>query len=99
MSKAFRVLDGEVDLERDDVLDSRGRRIDDDYVERAVADVHARQGRRPLGDDTPAAGHSPRMSFRVPEQTRRRAEERARTEDRSLSEVAREALERYLASS
>ncbi|MBA2694726.1 MAG: ribbon-helix-helix protein, CopG family [Actinobacteria bacterium] len=51
-----------------------------------------------MGDDTPAAGHSPRVSFRVPEQTRRRAEERARAEGRSVSEVAREALERYLAS-
>jgi len=98
MSEMFRILDGEVDFERDDVRDSRGRRIDDDYVERAVADVHARRGRPPLGDDTPAAGHSPRVSFRVPEQTRRRAEERARAEGRSVSEVAREALERHLAS-
>lgn len=98
MSDTFRVLDSDVDLERDDVRDSRGRRIDADYVERAVDDVHTRRGRRPLGDDTPATGHSPRVSFRVPEQTRRRAEERARTEGRSVSEIAREALERYLAS-
>ncbi|MCA1676786.1 MAG: ribbon-helix-helix protein, CopG family [Actinobacteria bacterium] len=67
-------------------------------VQRAVADVHAHRARPPWGDDTPAAGHSPRVSFRVPEQTRRRAEERARAEGRSVSEVAREALERYLAS-
>lgn len=98
MNDRIRALDGEVDLERDDVRDSRGRRVDADYVTRAVADVHARRGRRPLGDDAPAIGHSPRVSFRVPEQTRRRAEERARTEGRSVSEVAREALERYLAS-
>jgi predicted HicB family RNase H-like nuclease len=97
MSDEFRVLDGEIDLERDDVRDSQGRRIDADYVDRAVADVHARRGRRPLGDDTSTAGHSPQVSFRVPEQTRRRAEERARAEGRSVSEVAREALERYLA--
>jgi len=38
------------------------------------------------------------VSFRVPEQTRRRAEERARVEGRSVSDLAREALERYLAS-
>lgn len=44
MSAKLRVLDGEVDLERDDVRDSRGRRIDADYVDRAVADVHARRG-------------------------------------------------------
>jgi hypothetical protein len=98
MSDEIRVLDGEVDLERDDVRDSRGRRIATGYVARAVADVHHRRGRRPLRDDTPATGHAPRVSFRVPEQTRRRAEERARTEGRSVSEIAREALERYLAS-
>lgn len=73
-------------------------RVDAEYVERAVADVQARRGRRPLTDDTPAGEHSPRVSFRVPEQTRRRAEERARTEGRSVSDLAREALERYLAS-
>jgi predicted HicB family RNase H-like nuclease len=98
MTEKFRVLDGEVDLEREDVRDSQNRRIDADYVERAVVDVHARRGRRPLADDTPAGEHSPQVSFRVPEQTRRRAEERARAEGRSVSDLAREALERYLAS-
>lgn len=36
-----------------------------------------------------------RVPFRVPEQTRRRAEERAYDEGRSVSEAAREAPERY----
>ena len=97
MTEKFHVLDGEVDLEREDVRDSQNRRIDTDYVERAVTDVYARRGRRPLTDDAPAGEHSPRVSFRVPEQTRRRAEERARAEGRSVSDLAREALERYLA--
>ena len=34
MTEKFRVLDGEVDLEREDVRDSQNRRIDADYVER-----------------------------------------------------------------
>ncbi len=57
MSDKFRVLDGEIDLEHDDVRDSQGHRIDADYGDRAVADAHARRGRRPLGDSTPVAGH------------------------------------------
>ena len=65
-------------------------------VERAVVDVHARRGRRPLVDDAPAGEHSPQVSFRVPEQTRRRAEKRARAEGRSVSDLAREALEPIL---
>ena len=85
MTEKFRVLDGEVDLEREDVRDSQNRRIDADYIERAVVDVHARRGRRPLADDTPAGEHSPQVSFRMPDQTRRRAEER----DHRSSSVAR----------
>ncbi len=96
MSDDIHVVDDDIDLEHDEVVDSRGRRIDAAYVERAVSDVRSRSGRPPLGDEP--AGHSPRVSFRLPEQTRRRAEERARDEGRSVSEIAREALERYLAS-
>lgn len=90
----------DVDLDVDDVRDSRGRRITADYVAAAVADVHVRQrrGRPSLTGDSGAGEHSPQVSFRVPEQTRRLAEERARAEGRTVSELAREALERYLRS-
>ncbi len=33
---------GVVDLDAEEVHDSKGNRIDSDYVERAVADVHAK---------------------------------------------------------
>lgn len=85
----------DVDLDTEDIRDRQGRRITAEYAERAAEEaVHlARPGRPPLG----ATGHaSPQVSFRVPEQLRRRAEQRARAEDRSVSEIAREALERYL---
>jgi predicted HicB family RNase H-like nuclease len=88
-------LGPDVDLEQEDVRDRQGRRITEEYVERAAEEALqiARPGRPPLG----ASGrHSPRVSFRVPEQTRRRAEQRAAQEGRSVSEIAREALERYL---
>ena len=89
------ILDEEIDLEREVVRDSQGRRIDAAYVDRAVADVRAHRGRPSLSDQ--AVGEpSPHVSFRVPEQTRRRLDERARAEGRSASEIAREALDRYL---
>ncbi|WP_158228067.1 ribbon-helix-helix protein, CopG family [Pseudonocardia sp. MH-G8] len=89
------ILDQEVDLDREDVRDSRGRRLDTDYVERAVADVRSRRGRPSLSEG--ATGEpSPHVSFRVPEQTRRRLDEVARAEGRPASEIAREALDRYL---
>lgn len=85
----------EVDLDVEDVRDRQGRRITTEYAEHAAEEALrlARPGRPPLGT---AGQPSPRVSFRVPEQTRRRAEQRAKAEGRSVSELAREALERYL---
>jgi Ribbon-helix-helix protein, copG family len=82
MSEQPHILDGEVDLDHEDVRDSRGRRIDADYIERAVADE----------------GPSAQVSFRIPEQIRRQLDEQARTEGRSASEIVRRALQDYLSS-
>lgn len=85
----------DVDLDVEDVRDRQGRRVTAAYAEQAAAEALrlARPGRPALG----AVGqHSPRVSFRVPEQVRRQAEQRAAVEGRSVSEIAREALERYL---
>jgi len=85
----------DVDPEAEEVHDRQGRRVTEEYAERAAAEALriARPGRPALG----AVGqHSPRVSFRVPEQVRRQAERRAAAEGRSVSEIARDALERYL---
>ena len=85
----------DVDLAVEDLRDRLGRRVTNEYAERAAEEALrlSRPGRPALG----AVGeHSPRVSFRVPEQIRRRAEQRAAQEGRSVSELAREALERYL---
>jgi len=85
----------DVDLDAEDVRDRQGRRITAEYAALAAEEALqlARPGRPPLGTTGQV---SPRVSFRIPEQTRRRVEQRARAEGRSVSEVAREALERYL---
>ena len=86
----------DVDLAREDIRDSAGRRITGEYVEQAVADVHARTGRgRPAlaGAET----RSPQVTFRLPAQLRARAQEQARREGTPISAVARKALEEYLA--
>ena len=69
----------------------------EDYARRAAEyDTAAvRRGRRSL---TGGSIHSPRVSFRVPESLRTAAEEAAAREGKSVSELAREALEQYLAS-
>ena len=54
--------------------------------------VRARPGRPSL-----AEGESPRISYRVPASLFDAAASRAKAEGRTLSELAREALRRYLA--
>lgn len=76
------------------VYDSRGNRIDDAYINRAVADVHRSIGRPSL---TGVAGKSPTVSFRLPPAERVQAERLAEAEGKTVSQLARDALSRYLA--
>lgn len=87
----------DVDLDSEDVRDSKGRRITQDYARRAAQydPASVRRGRRSL---TGGRLHSPRVSFRVPADLREAAEKAARREGKTVSELARDALQKYLAS-
>jgi len=90
-------LGPDVDLATEDVRDSVGRRISEDYARRAAEydPTTVRRGRRSLSG---GSTHSPRVSFRVPEGLRDAAEQAAAREGKTVSELARDALEKYLAS-
>lgn len=92
----YRLAPGpDVDLDRQDVRDSRGRRITDDYVDAAVQDVHQKlPPGRPSLDRQGSA--SPQVTFRLPAALRQEAEDQARREGTRVSSVARKALEEYL---
>lgn len=94
----WRITGPEIDLEREVVLDGRGRRIDDDYVDAVVADVHeqveVRAGRPSL---TGAHAPSPQVTFRLDPQLKALAEAVAASRGTTVSQLAREALERLLA--
>lgn len=91
----YRVDPGpDVDLEQEDVRDSKGARIGQDYVNRAVEDVHRAIGRPSL---TAPGKQSPPIAVRLPEALRAAVAARAEREGKSLSEVTRDALEAYLA--
>ncbi|GAA1275467.1 hypothetical protein GCM10009677_31170 [Sphaerisporangium rubeum] len=97
--------DSEIDGDSEEIYDTKGNRITDQYVDAAVADVHraiaegrvpvptGRGGRPSLTGD---AAHSPRVSFRVPEELRERAKTRAAQEGKTISALAREAFEQFL---
>lgn len=65
-----------------------------ELAEEAVALV--RRGRPAVDPDAGPGERSPRVTFRVPAQTRRRLEERAREQGRPVADVLREAVEQYL---
>lgn len=91
-----------VDLDREDVRLPDGRRLTNELAEKmareGVAEARRRNlipGGKSLGGD---GSHSPRVQFRLPESLRAAAEARAAAQGVSLSVLAREALEHYLAS-
>ena len=93
---------GSVDLDKEEVIDENGERFTEalaqEVAERAVERLYRRLG-RPCLDGTIASGtKSPQVSFRVPPRLAQRAEAVAAREGKSLSQLGREALERYLES-
>lgn len=87
----------DVDLKSDDVRDSQGRRITEEYAQAATAQALASvgPGRPSL---TGAKATSPQVTFRVTPELRASAAAEAERQGRRISDVARAALERYLAS-
>lgn len=80
----------DVDLSCEDIRDSGGRRIDDAYVARVLEQARA-VGRPSL---TAPGKRSPHVSFRVSADLRARAEAKAAADGKTVSQLAREALER-----
>lgn len=77
------------------IYDSKGNLIDENYIERAVEDVHRQLGRgRP---SLTAPGRvSPEIKARVPVELKDRLQQAAKEHGKPLSVFIREALEQYL---
>jgi hypothetical protein len=84
----------DVDLKTEVRRDREGRRVDEEYVERLIG-ASRRTGRPGLADDGP----SPSIAFRLPAALREQAEEVAAREGKTVSQLAREALEDRIAAS
>jgi hypothetical protein len=74
-------------------LDQLAEEAERGYDLSTARSVRVRPGRPSL-----AEGESPRISYRVPASLFEAASAKAKAEGRTLSELAREALRRYLAS-
>ncbi len=88
------VLGRDIDLDDEDVRRPDSTRLTEQAAEEALA--IGRRGRPTIDPDAGPGERSPRMTFRVPAQTRRRLEQRAREQGRPVADVVREAVEQYL---
>ena len=96
---AYRITGPEIDLKAEVILDSKGRRVDQAYVDRALVDVEEDLGRRAGRPSlTGKSEHSPHVSFRITPELKARAEQTARDQRTTVSNLAREAFEHFLAS-
>ena len=86
----------DVDLDKEVIRDTTGKRITERRAQRIARDVLEQAGR---GRPSLSGGRvrSPQVSFRAPAELRAKAEERAAREGKTVSQLAREALERLLA--
>lgn len=74
-----------------------GRLTEQDAEDLAREAVGIGRRGRPAVDPTMGPGErSPRLTFRVPAQTRRQLEQRARDEGRAVADIVRDAVEQYL---
>lgn len=87
----------DVDLETEEIYLPNGQRLTNELAaelaEDAMAHHYRTRGRPSL---TGAGEHTPRMTLRVPEGTRRALEAIASSEGRRLADVGREALDEYV---
>lgn len=85
-----------VDLDREDIRLADGSRLTEEIAEGIVDDVRRASGRPSLSGK---AAPSPQIAFRVAPDVRDRAAEVAAREGKTISQVAREALEARVAAS
>jgi predicted HicB family RNase H-like nuclease len=81
----------DVDLDTEVVRDRKGRRITSRRAKKIAEEAVSRAGRPSLTGDRKS---SPQIAFRVPDELQARAAAKAKAQGKSLSQFAREALER-----
>jgi predicted HicB family RNase H-like nuclease len=90
MAQRKRLRSEDVDLDREDIRLPDGTRLTEQVADAIVADVRRKAGRPSL---TGEAAVSPRVTFRLTPDIRDRAAAIAEREGKTISQLAREALE------
>ena len=90
---------GDINLDEEVFLLKDGTRLTEaeaDLIGREMSDEAAKARRAGRPSLTGGTSHSPHVSTRVPEATRARLETRAASEGKRISDIVREAIERYV---
>lgn len=91
---------GDIDLDQEVVLLEDGTRLSEaraaELAQDTIREVYRRQGRPALDGARIKGTRSPQVAFRVPQRLAQRAEEVAARKGKTLSQLGREALEKYL---
>jgi hypothetical protein len=93
------ILGPDIDLDKEIFLDNDGQRITEARAQEIARETMAEYDRRvgrPALDSRNEGTHSPQVSFRLSERLARKAHDRAAREGKTMSQIGREALERYL---
>jgi predicted HicB family RNase H-like nuclease len=94
---------GEIDLDEEIVILPDGTRLTEaraaEVARDTIQELHRRVGRPALDGPSTKGTRSPQVSFRVPQRLAHRAEEIAAQQGKTLSQLGREALEKYIAES
>ena len=88
------VIGPDVDLDREEIRLRNGKRLTPTVADEIVEEVRRAGGRPSLSGD---AARSPQIAFRVPPEVRERAAQVAAAEGKTVSQLAREALETRIA--
>lgn len=94
MPKVKYVLGRDVDLDKEIIRDSQGRRITSKRAEKIVEEVIAQAVGRP--SLTGPSKVSPEIKARVPEKLKKALQKEAKRQGQTTSAVIRKALEEYL---
>lgn len=92
------VLGSDVDLDAEEVQRPDGNRLTEQAAEELAEEAVTigRRGRPAVDPEVGPGERTPRVTFRIPAQTRRLLDQRAREEGRPVADVLRDAVEQYL---
>ncbi len=95
-TRKYVIDDQPVDLEKEGVYDVNGQRIDQAYVDKALKEAAQLKPRRGRPSLSGGSVHSPKVSFRIAENLKAKADAQAEELETTTAKLAQAVFEEYL---